>query len=144
MQADDDWLKTALADAHRDFLRLVARVPLERRRQAGVCGTWSAKEVIDHLCGWDSALSAFMRDPGGFDPAPLYDVDSFNGGSVAVRRQQSWGESLAALQHGIADLQAALEGVTGEMRSQARVQSWLQGRAADYRLHAAQLEAWLR
>jgi hypothetical protein len=64
--------------------------------------------------------------------------------SMSSRRHQTWAEAMAELQSGFASLTNALGSVTAEMKIHGRVQAWMQGREADYRLHAAQLSDWLR
>ena len=135
--------RLALIRAHDAFLLQLALFPAAQRDQPGVCGTWSAREVVAHLIGWDSALTYFLRDPGGFDPQPLDDVDTFNAHAVAARRQQTWTATVSELRAEFARLQAALNDEPGEMAILARALAWMTGRTADYQLHCEQLAIWL-
>ena len=137
-------LQVDLSSAYASFLAVVNQLDVDNRRQPGVCGDWSPKDIIAHLIGWDTALQAFISAPDQFDPNPLYDVDAFNANAVAERKQLSWDETIIDLHSSFANLQQAIGTVSAEMVIYDRVAAWLKGRTSDYALHQQQIEVWLR
>ena len=112
MNKDLGTLQTELSVAYNNFSLVIEQLEPEKRLQAGVSGQWTAKDVIAHLIGWDSAFQAFIVDPDGFDPTPLYETNSFNAQSVSDRRHQSWEETISELQNSFTALQKSIETVT--------------------------------
>lgn len=136
-------LQTELSKAYTNFFRVVTQLEPDKRNQSGVSGHWSPKDVISHLIGWDKSLQAFIVDPDGFNPDPLYDTNTFNAKSVSKRQHQSWEETIAELQSSYMDLQKAITTVTAEMKIYDRVSGWLKGRREDYQFHTSQMEEWI-
>lgn len=133
------WAK--LDEAHKRFTQVADRLPPTKRRQSGVCGEWSPKQVVAHLAGWDASLKQLIVDIEHFDPP--YDVHAFNRQSVALRSSLGWGEVMQELQLNFGELGQAIAMVEPRMRIYDRVHSWMAGRIDDYELHRNQLEAWL-
>jgi hypothetical protein len=136
-------LETELSTAYTNFVRATAQLDLDKRYKPGVSGDWSPKDVIAHLVGWDKSLQAFIADPDGFNPEPLYDTNMFNAKSVSERKHQSWEETLDELDSSYIDLQKAIATVTAEMKIYDRVRGWLKGRRGDYEFHTVQLAEWI-
>ena len=143
MERELDGLHTEFSLAYTTLFCLIHQLAPEHREQVGVNGEWSPHEMIAHLIGWDRALSAFIADPKGFDPAPLYDRQAFNATSVSARRHQSWDDTIDEWQDSYRTLQQALTTVTTDMPIYARVCWWLRGRQGEYTFHTRQLEAWM-
>jgi hypothetical protein len=131
------------SSAYDNFFKVMIQLEPHKRSQSGLSGDWSPKDVISHLIGWDQAVQAYIADPGGFDPDPLYEVDTFNAKSVADRQNQSWEETLDELQSSSENLQKAIRTVTTEMKIYYRLSEWLKGRGKDYKFHTRQLEGWI-
>jgi len=132
-----------LSMAYANFSRAIKQLEPERRSQVGVSGDWSPKDIISHLVGWDKSLQEFITDPDGFNPEPLYDINTFNAKSVSERQHQSWEETIDELQSSYLNLQKAIATVTVEMGIYDRVREWLQGRREDYEFHTSQIKEWL-
>jgi len=143
MDIDLAELQTELSITYTNFFRVINQLEPDKRSQAGVSGHWSPKDVISHLIGWDKSLQAFIVDPDEFNPAPLYDTNTFNAKSVSARQHQSWEETIAELQSSYRDLEKAITTVTAEMKIYDRVSGWLKGRREDYQFHTNQMEEWI-
>jgi DNA polymerase-3 subunit epsilon len=127
--------------AASSFLALAEGVPVEWRERPGACGGWSIREVVAHLAGWEwegaRRLRLIAADPAR--PDAVYDVDRFNGASVAVRAGQDWARTLDELAKASATFGAAAAALPDDRRTQ----EWLRGRASDFEEHAAGLRRWL-
>jgi len=136
-------LQAELSTAYINFFQVIKQLDPDKRRQSGVTGDWSPKDVISHLVGWDKALQGFIVNPDGFDPNPLFDINTFNAKSVSKRQHQSWEETIDELQSSYIDLEKAIATVTAEMKIYERVSGWLKGRREDYEHHKKQMEEWI-
>lgn len=130
-----------LTQTQTKFVDVANQLSQAQQTKVGVCGSWSPKDVVAHLVGWDASLKQLIVDIENF--VPPYDVHQFNEQSVAVRQALSWQDVLTELQTNFAELQTAVPTVTQEMKIYGRVKDWLSGRIADYELHTGQFEAWL-
>ena len=72
-------------------------------------------------------------------PDAVYDVDRFNGASVAVRARQDWARTLDELAKASATFRAAAEALPHDPRTA----EWLRGRAVDFDEHSDGLRRWL-
>ena len=66
----------------------------------GVCGAWTAKDVIAHLASYELATGDIFARVLGEEPGPTLDLllsqgATFNDGQVAQRREQTPDETLA-------------------------------------------------
>ena len=141
MDAELSVLWRELDAAHATFIQAADRLDPAARRQVGVCGEWSPKEVAAHLVGWDASLKQFIADTERFEPPN--DVHGFNRQSVAARKGLSWSAVIDELGQNFRELGQAIATVEPEMRIYERVHGWMAGRIEDYRLHTGQLESWL-
>ena len=127
--------------AASDFFALIEGVPVELRERPGACGEWSIREVVAHCAGWEwegaRRLRLIAADPTR--PDAVYDVDRFNGASVAVRARQDWARTLEEL----AKASATFGVAAAALPDDPRTEEWLRGRAADFEEHAAGLRRWL-
>jgi uncharacterized damage-inducible protein DinB len=60
-------------------------------------GTWTVKEVIAHICAWDTSLSLPLRkylESGEFTPEEIDDHDAWNAQQTAQRKENSFTEVL--------------------------------------------------
>lgn len=143
MDTDLERLQTEFSIAYTNFFQVIKQLEPGKRSQPGVSGHWSPKDVISHLIGWDKSLQAFIADPDGFNPDPLYDINMFNAKSVSERQHQSWEETIDELQSSYTDLQKGITTVTAEMQIYDRVSAWLKGRREDYEFHTSQMKKWI-
>ena len=61
-----DWLQ----HSHADFRATLDQVPADRWEEAGVAGSWSMKDVLAHLTGWNRKLVAELDAEQRGAPAP--------------------------------------------------------------------------
>jgi DNA polymerase-3 subunit epsilon len=127
--------------AASSFLDLVDGVPVDLRERPGACGDWSVREVVAHCAGWEwegaRRLRLLAADPAR--PDTVYDVDRFNGASVAVRAKQDWARTLEEL----AKASASLGTAAADLPDDPRTDAWLRGRATDFDMHSEGLRDWL-
>lgn len=127
--------------AAASFLALAEGAPASLRERSGACGDWSIREVVAHCAGWEwegaRRLRLIAADPARPDAA--YDVDRFNGASVAVRAGQDWARTLNELAKASATFGAAAKALPDDPRTA----EWLRGRADDFEEHTDGLRRWL-
>jgi DNA polymerase III subunit epsilon len=123
------------------FVAVVDDIPAELRERRGACGEWSVREVVAHCAAWEWEGARRLRLIAANPTLPdaVYDVDRFNGASVAVRSGQNWERTLEELAKASATLGTAAAALPDDPRTNA----WLQGRAADFEEHASDLSRWL-
>jgi DNA polymerase-3 subunit epsilon len=127
--------------AVREFFLLVEGVPAELHDRPGACGVWSVREVVAHCAGWEWEAVRRVRLCGANPELQdaVYDVDRFNDANVAVRSRMSWAATLDDLRKATSALaNAAVRG-----GCERHLREWLDGRAADFEGHTAELGRWL-
>lgn len=126
--------------SYNDLLDLSARYPVMQREQAGVCGVWSPREVLAHLCGWlAEARRRYQRFPRGASDMQ-YAVDAFNEVSVWQRRNHTWDAVVDELYARYEALLTMAEALTPEQRKRDnRYQNWLEALTRDCDAHVVQL-----
>lgn len=84
-------LLASLRASCRALLALVALVPADERETRPVHGSWTLKELLAHIVGWDRYAVEGIHT-GGWPPLPdgVTDIPSFNDHSVASRQAQTW------------------------------------------------------
>lgn len=100
-QARKDKLISDLIQARRSILEAAACLPPDRRDEAFL-GTWSVKDLLAHLIGWDfvniESVQAVLADQmPAF--AAHYDPDwrTYNARLVAEYRKDDWDELLSSI-----------------------------------------------
>lgn len=143
----DTWddLRERYALAAADFLALAGRVDPARAAAPGVCGGWSAKDVVAHLAAWEwEAERRFRELRAGNAQQQTYDIDAFNAAAVAERQDRPWDDVLDELRRANMTFGGALGGVSGAERAQQPGYTrWVTIAAQHYAGHAAELRAWL-
>jgi hypothetical protein len=112
-------------------------------------GTWSAKDIVAHLTGWQRemapALERIARGEKPFADGVSYDdVDSWNARFVAARRGTSAADLLLELDETHQHLLHAASAVPDDRFQRGRT-AWKlvdQTSAEHYREHAEQIRAW--
>ena len=141
LSSDEEDLAARWRRAAIGFLALVEGVPAALRERPGACGEWSVREVAAHCAGWEwegaRRLRLIAADPARSDA--VYDVDRFNGASVAVRANQGWAQTLDELAKASATFGAAAAALPDDPRTE----EWLRGRIADFEEHSDGLRRWL-
>ena len=152
-QKKDD-LIGGLVMARRSLLEAAGELPPERLDEVFL-GTWSVKDLLTHLVGWDiTNLQAIQEILAGQPPAffQFFDKDwqSYNARLVAEYKIEPFMALLASLEDSHRQLITFLEGlparfiVEGKGRSPSgrtiiTVHNLLQAEASDERKHAGQI-----
>lgn len=106
-------LSAAYRAMHREFSALIDLIPLAERTTLPVCGAWSARELVNHLCGWNRyALKGLETMVSPSWPEGVTNFDTFNAIYIAERADQSWVEAWAELEATQAGLEARLAQLT--------------------------------
>jgi hypothetical protein len=135
----DDW-----EAAFGEFFAALDTVPALRRNEAGVCGSWSVREIVAHLAGWHAIALSRYADFDAGDPAQVrYDLDAVNAENVTRRAHLDWTQTLAELRVRMGSLREHVEGLIAHGNTgDQRYVEWLHGLAKDARLHAGEIIAW--
>jgi hypothetical protein len=112
-------------------------------------GTWSAKDIVAHLIGWQREMTAPLeRIARGEKPFPegasYDDVDGWNARFVAARRSTSAADLLLELDESHQHLMNVASSVPDDRFQRGRT-AWKlvdQTSAEHYREHAAQIRTW--
>ena len=135
-----DWLA-----AYEAFFALLAIFPAEERETPGLCGTWTARQVVAHLAGWHyEAIRRFAEIAAGDPHDRTYDVDNYNAIQVEARQHLSWDLTVEDLRDAVDILHLQARDLPASIASHdTRYAEWIQYLLADATHHQAQLEAWM-
>lgn len=125
------------------FLQRCEALTQEQALIGGICGEWSAKEVIDHLTGWQEASPSFLQDILSSERVELdVEIDAFNQISVQTKRALSWQESLAAFIESFAAFDQALQDIPKvQFIKNPGLTSWVKAMNHEYIFHRTHIEA---
>ena len=147
-QARKDQLIQGLVTARRKVLD-AARSLSEAQRDEVFLGTWSAKDLLAHLAGWDDTNGEAVCDIlEGHKPSFLRyrdrDWQSFNAYLVAAYRRQDWAEMVAVVQESHRRLIEFLQGVPADDYVRRKgIAGLLRTEARDEKQHARQVQAFI-
>lgn len=143
----ENWndLREHFALVSADFLALASQVNAERATEPGVCGAWSAKDVVAHMAAWDwEGERRFRELHSGEGERRRYDVDAFNAAAVEERAGQSWDETLDELRRANMTFAASLANVSpADQEAEPAYARWLEIVTGHYRQHTDQIRAWM-
>lgn len=127
------------------FIKVAQQIDEPKRNRPGVCGSWSPKEVIAHISGWDKeVIRQFSLFQAGLDKAIEHDIDEFNKKSVKERQHLSWGEVLTELQQAHEQFyQRAMSISSLELSKNKEYKDWVEVQIEHYKHHTKQLEKWV-
>jgi hypothetical protein len=131
--------------SYKIFLSLAMNYPSNLQTMSGVCGEWSAHEVLAHLAGWLlEAKRRFPRYALGTSDID-YNRDAFNAVSIRMRREKSY-EAIVEEITGLVDELAAMAGVIphSQVEKEGRYTEWLVSLIHEAKEHHLQLEAFLK
>ena len=125
------------------FLQRCEALTQEQALIGGICGEWSAKEVIDHLTGWQEASPSFLQDILSSERVELdEEIDAFNQISVQTKRALSWQESLAAFIASFEDFERTLQDIPKtKFTKNAGLKSWIKAMNHEYIFHRTHIQA---
>ena len=140
----DEWLKALdqLAAVSKDFLGTVQNLDSRLSSRKGICGNWSAKEVVAHIVGWEVEVAdSFRAFRAGRAPDLDYDVNAFNRRSVDARKTSSWEAVLAELRSAQRSLAKTTKALSEkEIEMEPRFLTWANVLVRHYKHHKAQIE----
>ncbi|KAB2862056.1 MAG: ClbS/DfsB family four-helix bundle protein [Anaerolineae bacterium] len=144
-----------LDESYRQLRELLTRILPQKTMEAGVEGTWSVKDILAHLIGWQQfALmelqAAFSRQPRPSAPA---DVDLFNAQQVEANRTFPYDVVLGNWRQSVQSIIDAVNSIPdGEFMPNSKLQQWLGETINDtlanntyehWDEHRVIIEAWL-
>ncbi len=135
-------LQVRMREAYEAFLAAATSLNPEQANTSGACGEWSAREVVDHLTGWQvqspPILEAILAEaPDAFE----YDIDSFNEAAVAERADLSWEESLKAFTDSYQAFAEAFSAVPeAKTRTNQSFKAWIRAMIQEYAFHLTHLQ----
>lgn len=127
---------------YQNLIAVAEKLPESAQTTAGVCGTWSAREVLAHLAGWVvEALRRYPRYAIGTGEIQ-YNTDAFNAVSVWSRDGKLYDEILDEVRDGSTKLVTFARGLSEAeiQRNGQRYAEWLTRLASDAREHTQQLQ----
>jgi uncharacterized protein (TIGR03083 family) len=134
-------LITQMDTAYTTFLNACEALTPAQAMADGLCGEWSAKQLLDHLTGWQvespSILKRIQTQPeAAFD----FDIDSFNQKTVEARKTLSWQESLTAFKDSYQAFLQALQNLSKErFLSHPNYAGWVKAMIHEYDVHLAHM-----
>ena len=108
---------------HQQWQALLDQIGPGRMEQPGVAGDWSMKDVVAHLAGWQSYMTARLQaaqrgeaEPPPPWPAHLQADDEVNAWLYAANRGRSVEAVLAEARQGLDQLRVAVESLPADVR----------------------------
>ncbi len=103
----------------------------------GVCGEWSAKQVVDHLTGWQVESNDILDRLLESEEEDIdLDIDGFNADSVRERASLDWEESLAAFEESFNAFDQLLAKISAEdYQAHSGLDSWVKAMIHEYQFH---------
>jgi hypothetical protein len=123
------------------FLQTCKTLSKDQALTPGICGEWSAKQVVDHLTGWQvESIDILDRLLGSEEEKISFDINSFNADSVGKRTSLSWNESLAAFVDSFETFDRCLAEISEEdYQMHPGLASWVRAMIHEYRFHLAHI-----
>lgn len=117
-QATKDEVISGLVKARACILAAASLLPAEKRDQVFL-GTWSVKDLLAHLVGWDftnvEATKEILEDKlPSFYAHHDRDWKSYNAGLVERYRKDDWADMVSAVEESHRKLIGFLKGVAAE------------------------------
>jgi uncharacterized protein (TIGR03083 family) len=136
----DDWLA-----AYGNLMAALEALPPEQRERPGLCGTWSARQLVAHLAGWHyEAVRRYAEITAGDPFDKTYDAEAFNALQVEAREHLTWQQTLEDLREVMDILHTQARDLPERLAAaEPRYAEWLDGLARDAREHLDQVRSWL-
>lgn len=130
--------------AYAEFNAIVADVPAALEKEGGVCGEWSAWDVIAHMNGWFvEGLRRFRRFPKGTGRV-TYNDDAFNNVSLWLREGKDFEDLRDEFERLSTEFVTVLQALQPErIEREGRYGEWVYGMTVEFETHGAQLAAFL-
>jgi len=152
-QAKKEQIIAELIEARREILDAAARLPAEQQDRPFL-GTWSVRDLLAHLVGWDLTNLAAAREVLAGQLPAFYahhdrDWRTYNALLVAEHKQAGWAEMVASVEGSQRKLIEYLQTIPPEELDRDRgvrfrgykvtIARLLQAEAGDEKQHAAQI-----
>lgn len=134
-----------LINLQYQFVDVAQQIEKTKRNESGVCGSWSPKQVVAHISGWDKeVIRQFGLFQDGFEKAIEHDIDEFNKKSVKERSHLSWEETIAELQQAHEQFYQRAKTISSqELSKNEEYKDWVQVQIDHYIHHTEQLKKWV-
>ncbi len=134
-----------LTTLQQKFIKVAQQLEKSKRDQPGVCGSWSPKQVVAHITGWDKeVIRQFGLFQDGLQKAIEHDTDEFNKQSVKKRSHLSWEETIAELQLAHDQFYQRAKSISSqELSENEEYIDWVEVQIDHYIHHTKQLEKWV-
>lgn len=132
---------SAILSAWRDLRQALSQFPTHEIETPGVCGEWSAKDVLGHITSWDTkAVSALLTGTGD----NLGDIEAFEAKEAARKTGMTLRELVADAESTHRALRSALSDAPEHLfKSGSLFRESLDSMTYfHYIEHTAQIRAW--
>ncbi len=115
---------------HLTVLSTLEGVPQAEWEVAGVCGSWSVKNIVGHLTSYEWVLADVLKENLGRGPTPCLDElrqtdpEEFNNSQVARRQDQNAEQALAEYSAAYAAVQELVPLASAELLRTAGCLPW--------------------
>jgi hypothetical protein len=123
--------------AWSDWLKITNGIATDVIDEAGVCGSWSVKDLLGHVAVWDREATAFVRREVAGQEHRLFDWRKVNDDEAERRRQLTLADLVKEMHATHADLVAALGAAPNLEAGWVASDTYLH-----YPQHSAQVRAW--
>lgn len=111
------------------LMKIVDGFPEKEWRTSGVCGVWSAQDVMAHLASYEVMLVEILANLVSSGPTPTLDnylntYTTFNDDQVALRKDRTIGEVMAEYQACYDTTQTYITRIPIETQRQAGTLAW--------------------
>lgn len=96
----------------QEVLDALAGIPEERLKEPGVCGAWSAKNLMGHLAFWDAHVLGEIERALAGQPQEAVDFQALNDADQAEREGRTLTEEREAMQRAHAAVLVRLESIS--------------------------------
>ncbi len=130
--------------SYQELISLAEQYPEALQTESGVCGEWSAREVLAHINGWlVEAQRRYPRYAKGTGKVE-YNIDAFNNVSVWLRKGRDFEQVLAELRQLSSKMTTMAHEIAPEyLARDDRYQKWLAIFLEEYEVHGTQLRNFL-
>jgi flagellar biosynthesis chaperone FliJ len=138
-------LTNELKELQGKFIGIAENLEKSKRNKPGVCGSWSPKEVVAHLSGWDKeVIRQFDLFLDGLDEAIEHDINEFNKQSVRERRHLSWDKTVEELKGVHERFYKKTKSIPPqEISKNDEYRDWMEVQIEHYIHHINQVKEWV-
>jgi hypothetical protein len=125
----------------QEVLDALAGIPAERLKEPGVCGAWSAKNLMGHLAFWDAHVLEEIERALAGQPQEGVDFQALNDADQAEREGRTLTEEREAMHRAHAAVLVRLESISDS--DAARLDQAISRHTYEhYAAHARDIRQW--